>query len=304
MSRILVVAGTGGALMSYVLCVLLVAACASPATALTLTDMTGRPVTLPALPQRIISLVPSATEIIFALGGDERLVGVTDFCDFPPAARGKRSVGGMIAPSLEIVTTLTPDLVIGTREGNRHETFEQIRRLGIPVYLVHAGSVHEMLDVVGRLGGLTGRADAVGPLATRLDQRVTAVSAAVKGLRRPRVLYVLWPDPLIVPARDSLLTELIGLAGGDSITRTERGDYPRFSIEAAVARAPEVIVLADHGSGTGMQQREKWERLKSLPAVRAGRLHSVDGSVLHRYGPRLVDGLEQLARAIHPGAFR
>jgi iron complex transport system substrate-binding protein len=281
-----------------------VAMVASPAAALTLIDMTGRAVTLAGPPQRIVSLVPSATEIIFALGGDERLVGVTDFCDFPPAARRKRSVGGMIAPSLEIVTALTPDLVIGTREGNRHETFVQIQRLGIPVYLVHADSVPEMLDVVARLGRLTGRGDAVGPLVARLEQRVQAVSGAVKGLRRPRVLYVLWPEPLIVPARASLITELIGLAGGDSITAGEAGDYPRFSIEAAVARAPEVIVLADHGSGTGTQQRDKWERLRSLPAVRAGRLHSVDGSVLHRYGPRVVDGLEQLARAIHPEAFR
>jgi iron complex transport system substrate-binding protein len=283
---------------------LLVAVLASPVSALTLTDMTGRALTMPAPPRRIVSLVPSATEIIFALGGEDRLVGVTDFCDFPPAARRKRSVGGMIAPNLEIVSALTPDLVIATREGNRHETFEQIGRLGIPVYLVEAGSIGEMLDAVARLGALTGRTGAVAPLAARLGRRVRAVSAAVKDLRRPRVLYVLWPDPLIVPARASLLTELIGLAGGESITGAEAGDYPRFSIEAAVARAPEVIILADHGSGTGLQQRGRWERLKSLPAVRAGRLHSVDGSVLHRYGPRVVDGLEQLARAIHPEAFR
>ncbi len=283
---------------------LLVAALPRPGLALTLTDMTGRVVTLAAPPQRIISLVPSATEIIFALGGEERLVGVTDFCDFPPAARQKRSVGGMIAPNLEVITTLTPDLVIGTREGNRYETFDQIRRLGIPVYLVHAGNVGEMLDAVGRLGHLTGRADAVAPLTARLSQRIHAVSTAVKSLRRPRVLYVLWPDPLIVPARASLITKLIGLAGGDSITSAQSGDYPRFSIEAAVARAPEVIILADHGSGTGMQQRHQWDRLKSLPAVRTGRLHSVDGGILHRYGPRVVDGLDQLARAIHPEAFR
>lgn len=293
----------GATTAPVVLVALLVATLTTPAAALTLTDMTGRAVTLPAAPQRIISLVPSATEIIFALGGDDRLVGVTDFCDYPAAARRKRSVGGMIAPNLEVVATLTPDLVIGTREGNRHETFAQIRRLGIPVYLVHAGSVAGMLDVVARLGQLTGRTDAVGPLVTRLEQRVRAVSAAVKAFRRLRVLYVLWPDPLIVPARASLITELIERAGGDSITAGEPGDYPRFSIEAAVARAPEVIVLADHGSGTGTQQRDKWERLKSLPAVRTGRLHSVDGSVLHRYGPRIVEGLEQLARAIHPEAF-
>ena len=121
---------------------------------------------------------------------------------------------------------------------------------------------------------------------------------------RPRVLYVLWPDPLLVPARDAIVTELIGLAGGESITAGERGDYPRFSIEAAVARAPEVILLARHGTGTGPMARDKWDRLTSLPAVKAGRIHPVDGNFMHRYGPRVVDGVERLARVIHPEAFR
>jgi len=266
--------------------------------------MLGREVRLAAPPDRIVSLVPSATELIFALGAEERLVGVTDFCDHPPAARRKPSVGGMVSPSLEAIVTLRPDVVIATDQGNREETFVQLGRVGIPVYLVHAGSVAMMMDVIGRLGALTGRPGSVAPLVERLRARIAAIAGAVSGRRRPRVLYVLWPEPLLVPGRSAIVTELIALAGGDSITAGEAGDYPRYSIEAAVARAPEVIVLARHGGTTGPIARDRWDRLANLPAVRAGRVHSVDGSVLHRYGPRIVDGLEQLARVIHPEAFR
>lgn len=280
---------------------------ATPAAARPLRDMLGREVALAAPAQRIISLVPSATEIVYALGGEGRLVGRTDYCDFPPAARLKPSVGGMVGPSLETIASLRPDLVIATPEGNREQTVEQLHRLGIPVYLVAARRWAEVKDVVVRLGQLTGRTDAVPPLLARLEARIDAVTRAVAPFPRPRVLYVLWPEPLIVPGRHAVITDLIELAGGRSITAGDAEAYPRYSLEAAVAKAPEVILLADHGSGGGAHTaaiQERWKRLTSLPAVRAGRLHSVDGQLLHRYGPRIVDGLEQLARAIHPEAFR
>ncbi|HMH49633.1 MAG TPA: cobalamin-binding protein [Candidatus Acidoferrum sp.] len=289
--------------------VLLVAALlvltAAPAGALTVVDMLGREVKLAGPPRRIVSLVPSATELIYALGGEDRLVGRTDFCDYPPAAKDKPSVGGMVSPSLETIATLKPDLVIATTSGNRLETFTRLEQLGIAVYAVHAQRIAEMLDVTRRLAELTGRQAALGPLISGLESRLFAVANAVRPYPRPRVLYVLWPEPLLVPASRALLTELIGLAGGDSITANERGDYPRFSIEAAVARAPEVILLASHsGSGAPPIAKDKWERLVSLPAVKNKRVHAIDGNLAHRYGPRVVDGVETLARAIHPEAFR
>lgn len=277
---------------------------APPAQALTLVDMLGREVALPAPPQRIVSLVPSATELLFALGAEDRLAGVTDFCDWPPAARDKPSVGGMINPSMETIAALRPDLVVATDSGNRRETLTQLDAVGIPVYLVRANRIAEMMEVARRLGTLTEREGAVASLVARLEARIRAIRKAVEPYPRLRVLYVLWPEPLIVPGRDAIVTELIALAGGRSITAEEPSDYPRFSMEAAVARAPEVIVLARHGTGSSPIARDRWDRLASLPAVRAGRIHAVDGNLLHRYGPRLVEGLEQLARAIHPEAFR
>ena len=275
-----------------------------PAGAFTTRDMLGRDVTLAAPPRRIVSLVPSVTEILFALNAESLLVGVTDFCDFPPKARHRPRVGGMVAPSLESIVALRPDLVIATNEWTREDTFTQLSRVGIPVYLVAAHHVGDATALMRRLGTLTGREKTAEPLVAGLEQRIEAVKKAVLPLGRPSVLYVLWPEPLIVPGREAIVTELIQLAGGRSLTADDADAWPRYSLEAAVAKSPEVILLANHGAGTGPVATEKWQRLASLPAVKAGRLLSIDGDLMHRYGPRLVDGLEQLARAIHPEAFR
>jgi iron complex transport system substrate-binding protein len=277
---------------------------AAEASAFTVRDMAGREVVLAAPPRRIVSLVPSATEMIFALGGEARLVGRTDFCDHPPAARAKTSVGGMINPSLETLVALKPDLVIITSSGNQRDTFTQLERLRIPLYEVVAERIEDVKDVARRLAVLTGREVAAGPLVDMIDRRVAAVRDAVKPYGRPRVLYVLWPDPLIVPGSRALVTELIDIAGGESLTAADAEDYPRYSLEAAVAKAPEVIVLANHGTRSGPIALDRWKRLTSLPAIRTGRVHSVDGNLMHRYGPRVLEGLDQLARAIHPEAFR
>jgi iron complex transport system substrate-binding protein len=287
------------------LTLLALALCSLPpaAGALTVTDQTGREVVLPAPPARIVSLVPSVTEILFTIGAQGRLVGVTDFCDFPPEARKKPSVGGMLAPSLEGMVSLKPDLVVATTAGNRHETFDQLARLKIPMYVVNPITVSDVLDLVGRLGRLTDHADAADRVVATLRERIQAVSDRVAGRPRPRVLYVLWPDPLIVPARGALVSELIQLAGGDSVTADGGQGYPRYSMEAALARNPEVIILASHGSERSPLSRTKWERLSQVPAISAGRLYTADGNLMHRYGPRIVDGLEALARMIHPEAF-
>jgi iron complex transport system substrate-binding protein len=274
-----------------------------PAPALTVTDQTGRQLVLPAPPARVISLVPSVTEILFTIGAQDRLVGVTDFCDYPAEARRKPSVGGMLAPSLEGMVALKPDLVVATTAGNRHETFDQLARLKIPVFVVNPITVADVLDLLSRLGRLTDRGDAADRAVAALRERIQAVAARVATRPRPRVLYVLWPDPLIVPARGALVSELITLAGGDSVTADGGSGYPRYSMEAALARNPEVIILASHGSEKSPLVRAKWERFTQVPAISAGRLYTIDGNLMHRYGPRMVDGLEALARLVHPEAF-
>jgi iron complex transport system substrate-binding protein len=209
----------------------------------------------------------------------------------------------MVAPSLEGIVALKPDLVVATPSGNRHETFDELARLNIPIYLVNPTTSGDVLDLIDRLGRLTDRVEAATRVVAQLRGRIEAVVARVAGRPRPRVLYVLWPDPLIVPARGALVSELIALAGGDSVTADGGQGYPRYSMEAALARNPQVILIASHDATGSPLVRSKWERFTAVPAVSGGRLHTVDGNLMHRYGPRMVDGLEVLARLIHPGAF-
>jgi iron complex transport system substrate-binding protein len=276
---------------------------AAPAAALTVTDQTGRTVTLAAPPRRIVSLVPGVTEMLFAIGAEEKLIGVTDFCDFPAAARRKPRVGSMLAPSLETVVALQPDLVVATDSGNSDETRVQLERLRLPVYLVSPRGVADVFRTMEQLGTLTGQGARAGEAVAGLQRRVRAVVERVAARPRPRVLYVVWPEPLIVPGRGAAVSELIELAGGASVTADAAEGYPRWSVEAAVAGAPELIVLARHGAGTGPVSRDKWERFAGLPAIRTGRIHNVDGDLFHRFGPRVVDALEILARLVHPEAF-
>ena len=282
---------------------LILGLCVAPAAALSVVDQTGRTLALPGPPRRIVSLVPSVTEVLYAIGAQGTLVGVTDFCDYPPEARRKPHVGDMLSPNLETLVTLKPDLVVATRSGNREETFDQLKRLGIPIYLVDPVTVDDVLRLVSDLGDLTGHRERAVLVDRDLERRIAAVQDRVKGRPQPRVLYVLWPEPLIVPGRGALVSELIALAGGASVTADQGQGYPRMSLEAAVGRAPEVIVLARHGSRIGSAGREQWLRLESMPAIRSGRLYMADGDLMHRYGPRLVVGLEKLARMIHPEAF-
>ena len=162
-----------------------------PVAAFTTRDMLGRDVTLAAPPARIVSLVPSVTEILYALNAEDVLVGVTDFCDFPPEARRKPRVGGMVAPSLEAIVALRPDLVIATTEGTPEEAVTQLTRLKVPVYLVAAHRVADVTALIVKLGALSGRQAEAGSLVARLERRIESVKKAVLSLGRPRVLYIL-----------------------------------------------------------------------------------------------------------------
>lgn len=282
-------------------CLLLLVA---PVQALTVRDMLGREVNLPAPPRRIVSLVPSVTEILYALGAEDLLVGVTTLCDFPPEARQKPKVGGIVNPSLEAILSLRPDLVLATTEGNREATIQQVAGLGIPVYVVSPKSFSGVLESITRIGQLTGREEAARRLAGNLGQRADRVVEATQGRPRPSVLYLVWADPVVVAGRDTLITDLIRMAGGASVSAEERIEWPRLSLEQVVARAPDVIIMATHSGPHVDNALRRWREQKILlPAFRTGRVHTVDGNLVHRPGPRIVDGLEALARAIHPGAL-
>lgn len=278
---------------------------AAPAvSAAPVVDMLGRRVLAPARPTRLVSLAPSLTEILFALGLGDRVVGVSENCDFPAEARTKPRVGGIANPSFEAIVGLRPDLVLATLEGNLEAHVRTLEGLGLPVYVVRPVDFATVLEAVERVGRLLGKEAESTRLAGEMRRRADGIARAVAGAPRPRVLYVLWGDPLIVPGRDTLITDLIRRAGGDSVTAEEPLPYPRLSAEEAVARRPDRIVLPRHGEASVDERLRAWRHLALLPAVREGRVHSVDGDLVHRPGPRVVEALDALARLLHPERVR
>ena len=259
----------------------------------TVVDELGRSVKVKALPSRIISLAPSVTETLFALGLGDRIAGVTSYCDYPPETASKERVGDTQRPSIEKIIALKPDLVIIVTASQLEQFVTRLDELGIPVYVSNPSTVEGVLESVERLGELTGTGERARELSSSLRARIEAVRARVSAEPRPRVLLILGNEPLITVGGTNFINDLIERAGGRSISADENNDYPQYSLESAVAKQPEVIFLQ---SG----EPDLPERLKQTPAARGGRVYQLDSDLLLRPGPRIVDGLEQMASKIHP----
>jgi iron complex transport system substrate-binding protein len=261
-----------------------------------ITDEIGRAILVTPEPQRIVSLAPSITETLFALGLGDRIVGVTAYCDYPPEAAAKEQVGDTLRPSIERIVALKTDLVIASTASQLQQFVHNLDEVAIPVYVSDPRGVDGALESITRIGELTGTTTRARELTTSLRVRVESVQARLGGTERPRVLCILGSAPLITIGARSFITDLINQAGGRSISDDLAGDYPQYSLETAVAKRPEVIFLE-----TG--EADLPERLKHTPAGQFGRVFHIDTNLLLRPGPRIVDGLEQMARKLHPEVF-
>jgi iron complex transport system substrate-binding protein len=276
----------------------------TPSLAGTMADMLGRPVTVSGGPMRVVSLAPSLTEVVFALGRGDWLVGVTDFCDYPPEARSKPKIGGPMTPNLERIVQLRPELVLATADGNPRDAVAQLARLHIPVFGVKPEGFAGMLASVEAVGRALQAETAVALLDREIRDRVAATSRTVAGRPHSRVLYLVWTDPLIAAGPASYIHDLIRMAGGENVVQDRSVPYPRLSWEEVVKTAPEVILVAtDHDRVDAPSIGKGWKDWQSVPAIRGGRIIAVPGETVNRPGPRVVEGLERLARAIHPEAF-
>lgn len=298
----------GGLLLGLALVAALLAGCggrdARPAAGITATDALGRTVTVPKPPERIVSLAPSNTEILFALGLGERTVGVTDYCDYPPEAKAKEKVGGFKDPSVEKVISLRPDLVLATG-GIQREVVDRLDQLGVPVFVLDPHTMDEVLAGIRTVARLAGAAAAGDRVAAGLEARIAAVrdrTGAIPEAERPAVFYEVWPDPLMTAGPGSFAHDMIALAGGRNVAADTAQPYPKFSLEALVAADPAVIVTPFEETARDLAagRRPGW---RGLRAVRDGRIAVVNQDLTSRPGPRLVDGLEAMARAIHPEIF-
>ena len=264
------------------------------------TDQTGRHVNVPDHPQRLISLAPSITETIYALGLGDRIVGDTTYCDYPPQARLKPHVGALLNPSLEKIVALKPDLVLGTADSNRRETADQLERLGIPLYGLSAHSVKDTLSSIEDLGQVLDQDTRARTLVASLGHRVEVVKGSVANLPRPKVLFVVWYQPLITAGPHSFIADAIRIAGGDSISDDLSQDWPRLSLEDALHRDPDIILFSKSESfSPALDQFQHLPGWKDFRAVKNHRLYFVSDTI-NRPSPRLIDALEEVAHILHP----
>ena len=270
-----------------------------PAFPITITDDLGREVTISGTPERIVSLAPSNTEILFALGLGDKVVGVTTYCNYPPEATQKEKVGGFSTINIEQVVDLSPDLVLAT--GGEQETFvEQIEGLGITVVALYPDNLDGTLHDIALVGDITGVKDAANTLTENLRQRIESVTSIVKNVGKPKVFYVVWNEPLMTAGQGTFPDALITLAGGTNLGAAASGSWPTYSLEMLVAEDPEVIVLSHGISVESMESISGWN---NLAAVQNGRVYTIDSDVASRAGPRIVDALDNMARYIHPELF-
>jgi iron complex transport system substrate-binding protein len=264
------------------------------------TDGLGRNVTIKANPQRIISLAPNITEILFALGLGDRVAAVTSYCDFPEEAKAKEKIGDTLHPNLERIIGLKPDLVLMTTASQVEDLMRKLDQLAVPVYVTNPRTVRDTISSIRKIGEATGASARAAEIADDMERRISAVEMRVKGLPKPRVLYVLQTGPLITAGRDTFINDLIRIAGGQSISGDETADYPQFSRETVIARAPEVIIAPSSHGKEFVREEDLRREFSTTPAVRSNRIVAVNPDWVDRPGPRIVDGLEQLARGLHP----
>ncbi len=267
------------------------------------TDEAGRPVRVATRPQRIVTLAPNLTEIVYAIGAGDRLVGNTTYCDYPPEAKQVAKIGDTMQPNIERIVALRPQLVLVSTASQLEAFTGQLNEQGIAVYITDPRSLEDVFRSIKTLGELLDEPERAEKLVNELRARASTVEAAVRASKPVRVFYQVSAAPLYTIGREAFLTDLIRRAGGQSVTADVPGAFPRYSDEAALATQPEAIILSvDSAMDEGNAKPSA--SLARSPAVLNKRVYGINGDLLSRPGPRLVDGLEQMARVLHPEAFR
>lgn len=294
------------------LCLLLISRAA--AGQVTVTDAIGSTVTLQGIPERIVSLIPSHTELLFAVGAGSSVVGVTNYCDYPPEAREIEKIGDLTAMSLETIVALDPDLVLASK-GNAKELLYSLKALDVPVFVLEPQSIDQVLDAIGTVGKLAGREEAARELLDGYRQRLAAVSERIGSLtesERPTV-FVGSPfrDEHWTPGPGTFISAAIHRAGGRNVADDlAPGTWAVYNLENIVSKDPQVL-LSTLGEGQDAEEvragfLERAKALKGwqdLDAVRNERVVLIPENSLLRPAPRLFDAIETLAAALHPGLF-
>jgi iron complex transport system substrate-binding protein len=271
----------------------------------TFKDEVGREVIVPFPPRKMVSLAPNVTEILFSLGLDQEIVGVSIHCDFPEKVRSKVRVGSYINLDFEKIVSLKPDLIIATGAGNTRDMVERLERLGFPTYVIFPKNVEDVIRSVGHLGQLVGREKEGVEIIQEMKRRRKRVVELTQGFPRPRVFLQIGEAPIVTVGKNSFADDLIRLAGGKNVAGNEKERYPRFGMEEILKRSPEVILISSmNPKGNYLKVLQEWSRWKTIPAVKNGRIHLLDSDLVDRPSPRIIEGLEEMARILHPERFK
>ncbi len=272
---------------------------------LTMRDDDGVSVTLQAPPRRIVTFAPSATEIVFALGLGDRLVGVSGpYDDYPPAAKRIEEVGGAgdfgVDPNIEKVVALRPDLFLTIEGGDQWKA--RLRALGVPVFTINSTSLEDTFHDIETVGRLTGTEEAARALVARLRARDEAIEAKVAGEPPVSCFFEVYYPPLTTVGPHTFIADLLRRAGCRSVSEHARSDYPQWSVDDLVREAPEVYLVSSE-SGASASAVARRPGFDAIAAIARGNVRVIDSDLVSRPGPRIVDGLRALARALHPDAF-
>ena len=269
-----------------------------------ITDQLGRTVALNGTPQRIISLAPANTEILFALGLGDKIVGVTSYCNYPSEALEKEQVGGFSTPDIEKIVALEPDVVFAAPI-HEAEVIPQLENLGLTVIALTPATIDETYDVIELVGLVTGVQETAASLIEDMRSSINSVTSLVANLsdqERPNVFYIVWHDPLMTAGYDTLQGQLIELAGGNNIF-DDLTSYSTVSLETVLDREPDIII-AGTSMGSGENAPLEWaqeeSRLQETEALQEGMVFSINTDLTGRFGPRIVDALYEMLRLIHP----
>lgn len=266
-------------------------------------DQLDREVKVKFPPHRIISMAPSVTEMLFAIGLGDEIVGVTDYCDYPPAALKKPKIGGYYNPNIEAILSLNPDLVVATADGYNRGIVDKLSSLGIPCYVVNPQTVERILDTMIELGRVTGRMKKARETVERLRRRVEAIRSKVMGIppdRRVKVFYSVGPMELWTAGSGTYIDDLIREAGGINIAGKSKQRWFQFSGEELIRKNPDVIIVAGMISNDKAADLPLWSKYRSVKAVKKGRIYPFDPDMLNRPGPRSVDVLEMMFKRFYP----
>jgi iron complex transport system substrate-binding protein len=288
------------------LSVSLITGCQSGFQPGTYTDDMGRAVTLDKAPQRIVSHVPAITETLFALDLGDNVVGVSDFCDYPEEAKSKPSVGNYWNPSIENIVALNPDLVL---TDGHSENIKQLDSIGIKYLVIDPkdiNGIYHDIELLGKIAGIESRAR---KLINDMKEHVARVEELVEGAPKVRAFYIIDATELNNPwtaGPGSMVDSLISLAGGENTAGKAIGPWIQLSIEQIVSADPEVIILpAKHGTAfTSPDVLKEHPAWREITSVKQNRIYLIDGDLIDRYGPRIVQGLEEMAKIIHPELFK